>query len=418
MKDSEMDESCRDGRQTMSRRSFLGSSAAAASFTILSGKAVGGTQTSSNINLGVIGCGNRGNWIANLFKQNGGYHLHAGADYFQDRVDGFGKKFGVPSERRFTGLHGYKRLLETDVDAVAIMSPPYFHPRQALDAIQAGVHAYVAKPIAVDPAGCNTIRRAAKEAEGDLCLLVDFQTRANKYYIEALKRVHDGALGEIAFGEATYHAGDPFGRMYKWVKDGDIDAEDRLRAWGIYQTLSGDIITEQNIHTLDVMSWIMNEPPLSATGNGKQVNRPHGDCFDTFQALFEYPDDTGITFSSRQLQAWGSKPEGIRNRMFGTNGVLETKYGGRVRILGGKDSIYRGGDTGSIFKQGAVNNIETFRKNIENGKFENSTVQPSIRSTLVTFLARRAAYTGRTVPWDEISNSNERMEPDLHGLKK
>jgi len=407
----------KDG-SAMSRRSFLGTSAAAASFTMLNADALSGTNASSKINLGLIGCGNRGKWIANLFKQNGGYNLYAGADYFQDRVDEYGEKFDVTSERRFTGLHGYRRLLETDVDAVAIESPPYFHPRQALDAIEAGVHAYVAKPIAVDPPGCRTIGEAGEKAQGELCLLVDFQTRANEYFIEAIKRVHDGDLGEIAFGEAWYHAGDPFGRMYKWVEDGDVDAEDRLRAWGIYQSLSGDIITEQNVHTLDVMSWIMNEPPLRASGDGNQVNRPYGDCYDNFQALFEYPDDVSITFSSRQLQAWGTQPAGIRNRMFGTNGVLETRYGGDVRILADQDAFYKGGNTGDIFKQGAVNNIEAFRKNIENGNFENPTVEPSIRSTLVTFLARRAAYTGNTVTWQDIVSSNERMQPELEGLKK
>ena len=406
-----------EGNARMNRRSFLKSSAATASFAVVSADAVGGTKKNSTLQLGLIGCGNRGKWISDLFQKDGGYHLYAGADYFQDRVDEFGKKFDVPPKRRFTGLNGYKRLLETDVDAVAIMSPPYFHPQQALDAVQAGIHVYVAKPIAVDTPGCKTIRKAAQKAQGKQCLLVDFQTRANKYYIEALKRVHNGALGELAFGEALYHARDPFGRMYKWLQKDDVGAEEKLRAWGVFRSLSGDIITEQNIHTLDVMSWIMDTPPLCASAAGNQVHRPHGNCYDNFQATFEYPDEVGITFSSRQMKAWGSKPAGIRNRMFGTKGVLETRYGGDVQILGGEESFYKGGNTGSIFKQGAVNNIETFRKNIANGAFDNPTVEPSIRSTLITFLARKAAYSGEKAQWEEIAEDDKRMQPDLEGLK-
>lgn len=403
-------------RRGITRRGFLESGAAAASFTVLSAGLARGSQANSKLKLGMIGCGSRGNWIGNLFKQHGGYEMHAAADYFQDRVDGYGEKFGVPAERRFTGLNCYKKLLDSGVDCVAIESPPYFHPEQALASVEAGVHTYVAKPIAVDTPGCNTIGEAGEKAAGKLCLLVDFQTRANKYYIEALKRVHNGALGRITFAESWYHAGDPFGRMYKHLKGG-ASAEDKLRAWGVFQSYSGDIITEQNVHTLDVQSWIMGEPPVRCSGNGDQWMRPHGDCYDTFQAFFEYPNDVGVTFSSRQMPGHGTQPAGIRNRVFGTQGVLEAQYGGEVRILAGEKNFYKGGRTGSIFKEGAVNNIAAFHKNILEGNFENPTVEPSIQSTLHTFMARRAAYTGETVTWEEIANSKERMHPPLDGLK-
>jgi predicted dehydrogenase len=57
--------------------------------------------------------------------------------------------------------------------------------------------------------------------------------------------------------------------------------------------LSGDIITEQNIHTLDVMNWIMGVPPLWAVGTGGRKYRPAGTCYDTFSALFQYPGTWG-----------------------------------------------------------------------------------------------------------------------------
>ena len=91
---------------------------------------------------------------------------------------------------------------------VAIMSPPYFHPEQAAAAVEAGVHVYVAKPIAVDVPGCRSIEASAKLAgEKKLCFLVDFQTRSTAFYQEAIKRVHAGAIGELTFGEVFYHCG-------------------------------------------------------------------------------------------------------------------------------------------------------------------------------------------------------------------
>lgn len=404
-------------RDIGSRRKFIaGAGAAALSFTFVKPELVRGARANSKIDLALLGCGGRGIWIMDLFKQHGGYNIVAGADYFQDRVDQFGGKFGIDKARLYTGLLGYRRLLDAKVDAVAIESPPYFHPEQAAAAVDAGCHVYVAKPLAVDVPGCHSIAESGKKATTKkLCFLIDFQTRADPFYMEALKRVREGALGDFAFGEAIYHADCPFKRMYdSWRADPD-GAENRLRAWGLDRVLSGDIITEQNIHTLDVMSWIMDAEPLWAVGTGGRTVRPVGTCWDHFAGLFEYPNHVGITFSSRQIEGHGTQPEGIRNRMFGSKGVLETEYGGQVIIRG--ENFYRGGKSQGIYQEGAVANIATFYNDITGGNFKNPTVQPSVRSNLITILGRTAAYERRKVTWDEIVNSKEKLDANLKSLK-
>ena len=127
--------------------------------------------------------------------------------------------------------------------------------------------------------------------------------------------------------------------------------------------LSGDIITEQNIHTIDVASWIMDQPPLCAFGTGARKVRDFGNCCDTFCVVFQYPDNVGISFSSRQFEGHGTQPDGIRNRMFGTDGVLETQYGGKVFIRG--KNFWKGGSSPQIYQQGAVNNIAAFHAHIQ-----------------------------------------------------
>ncbi len=213
------------------------------------------------------------------------------ADYFQDKVDAIGNKLNVPASRRFTTLSGYKKLLEcTEVDAVVIQSPPYFHPEQAQAAVDAGKHVYLAKPIAVDVPGCQTIEASGKAATAKKrCFQVDFQTRANAHYVEAIRRVHEGAIGEYVFGEAITHTS----QLGTQAEPGTPGA--RLRNWVFDKALSGDIITEQQIHTLDVMSWVMNTTPLCATGTGGRKVRTHvGDCWDYFTVLFEYPNQVGV----------------------------------------------------------------------------------------------------------------------------
>jgi len=83
-------------REQITRRRFIaGAGATALSFTVIKPKLVRGTEANSKVDLGLIGCGGRGTWIAELFAQHGGYNVVAAADYFQDRVDGCGDKLGV-----------------------------------------------------------------------------------------------------------------------------------------------------------------------------------------------------------------------------------------------------------------------------------------------------------------------------------
>lgn len=405
------------------RRGFLAAAGGTAALAAIGGRLLAEEEkpkvapSGPKVKFGLIGCGGRGRLIAKLFAEHGGFEVVAGADYFQDRVDELGKQLNVPADRLYTGLDGYKRLLESDVEAVAIETPPYFHPQQAADAVAAGKHVYLAKPIAVDVPGCRSVGDSGKQATAKKrVFLVDFQTRADEFFIEAIRRVHAGAIGDIAFGEAVYHAECPFKPMYDSLAKGNPTAEDRLRAWGLDRALSGDIITEQNIHTLDVMNWIMdNQAPLWADGTGGRTQRPVGDCWDHFVCMFQYPKNVGITFSSRQMVGHGTKPDGIRNRMFGSKGVLEAQYAGAVLIRG--ENFYRGGENTKLYRSGIVVNIESFYKAITGGDFSNPTVGPSVQSNLVTILGRKAAYTGQRVTWDALVKDDERLTFDTKGMK-
>ena len=403
--------------RTVNRREFMAKAGAAAlSAAVLPAGVVRGFQANAKIRLGLVGCGGRGVWIAKLFQKHGGYEVTAVADYFKDRADAAGAALGVPESRRFTGLAGYKRLLDAGVDAVAVETPPFFHPEQAAAAVDAGAHVYVAKPVAVDVPGCHSIAKSgAKATTKKRAFLVDFQTRAHPSFITAVAKVREGALGDILFGEALYHAESPWEEYYGPLAADPGNAELRLQAWGLDRALSGDMITEQDIHALDVMNWIMGAPPLYALGCGGLKARPKvGTCWDHFVVYYQYADEVGIQFSGRQFKGHGTA-EGISNRMFGSKGVLETEYGGAVIIRG--EGYYNGGKTPEIYESGAVANIAAFHKAIVEGDYRNPTVEPSVQSNLITILGRKAAYENRIVTWAEIVGSGERLLPDLKGLK-
>jgi len=391
----------------VARRTFL-AGAAAATVTVLKPSRVRGSEANSKITLGLIGCGGRGAWLANLFQADGRYQIAACADYFQQRADAVGDRLGVESAHRYTGLSGYRQLLEENVDAVVIETPPYFHPEQAAAAVDAGKHVFVAKPIAVDVPGCLSIADSGKKAtDKGRVFLVDFQTRTNSFYREAVRRVRAGELGRLVSGEAHY----PWQGI---VHDVPLAGpSDRLRYW--YQTLalSGDVIVEQDIHALDVATWFLDADPVKAFGTGGRAIRRYGNIWDHFSVTYWFPNEAVLIFHS-QKGIPGVKDE-IRCRVFGSEGVAYSDYFGDVWIQGKKP--YEGGSTGSLYQDGAVANIAEFHRAISQHDHSNPTVAPSVRSNLTSVLGRTAAYRGETVTWDDLLKDGEKLEPDLSGLE-
>lgn len=396
----------------IARREFIAGAAAAAGMTIVKPSLVRGTQANSTVTYALLGCGGRGRWMLNLFEKHGGYKLVACADYYQDHADKVGDKYNIPAAKRFTTLSAYKKVLEEKFDALVVETPPYFHPEQCAAAVDAGKHVYVAKPIAVDVPGCLTIGESGRKAtEKKRVFLVDFQTRANEFYREAVKRVHNGAIGKLVTGWANY----PWGVGHF---PGPDTPEDRLRRWYCYRELSGDFIIEQNIHALDVASWILNANPIKAIGaGGSKGLRAYGNIYDWFNVNLWFPDDFVLSYTGNQCTPMGK--DEIACRVYGSKGTIDTDYYTHVRIDGMPEAVYKGGTWkhGEIYTTGTVVNVKEFHEQITRGNYENRTVPESVRSNLTCVLARTAAYENRPVTWEEIMTKKERLEPDLKGLK-
>ncbi|HPA16400.1 MAG TPA: Gfo/Idh/MocA family oxidoreductase [Verrucomicrobiae bacterium] len=396
-------------RQFLKTSSMAGGGAWLASFSVARAADAGGC---ARIRLGLIGCGERGVWLAKMFREHGGYEIAGVADYFKEKVDAAAAKFQLKPEQTFTGLKAYERLIGNGgLDAVAIISPPYFHPMHARAAVDAGLNVYIAKPLSVDVPGCKFVEETgALATKKGLVFLVDFQTRVNEFYIEAIKRVHDGALGEMVFGQASHHCG-PCG-----LKAEPGTPEARLKNWLFYRALSGDTLVEQKIHMIDVMNWAMNNvPPLRCTGVGSGKVRKHGDCWDYYTLVYEYPDKVGVTFSSRQFEA-SMVPEHIV-RMYGSKGALMTEYGGIVMVRGAGNAFYRGGRTDALYQEGAQGNIRKFHELVRAKDASNGSVKYGVQSNLIAIMGRMAAYSGRTISWDDVLKSEEKYDGDLAGLK-
>jgi myo-inositol 2-dehydrogenase / D-chiro-inositol 1-dehydrogenase len=395
----------------LNRRSFLSTTASATAFTILSPALVRGADANSRVTVGLVGQGGRGGWIANHLATHPGFQITAVADYFAPVADAAGERLKVPKERRFSGLSGYRRLLESKVDAVFLETPPYFFPSHAKAAVDAGCHVYMAKPVAVDVPGCLEILAAGRKAtRTGKVFLVDFQTRTDEFHIEAIRLTREGMLGKIGLITPFYHDDcfpDP-------PREKTIEPLLHRLAWCNDNALGGAYILNCDIHALDVALWIADELPECAVGFScrNRANAVH-DSHDCYAISYRFP--SGIVMSHQSEHVPNAKST-IGCRAYGQKAHLEANYAGKVFIRGTEDG-YAGGEDAVLYETGMKKNVDTFHKSIVGGIHTNPTLEPSVNSTLATLLGREAALQGHKITWPELLKDTRRLEPDLTGLK-
>jgi len=394
----------------MDRRTFVKSSAAWSGLALVKPQSIFGAPAGSRIKLGVIGCGGRGRWIAGLFARHGGYEIHAVADYFQEVADACGDALQVEEARRFSGLSGYKGVIASGVDAVALETPPYCFPEHARAAVAAKLHVFMAKPVAVDVPGALEILAVGKEATArKRCFLVDFQIPTDPSNQEAVKRAHDGAIGRIVMISTCYLSG-RFGDPPMGAR---ADSRFRDLVWVNDVALGGGYHVNACIHAVDAGLWVAGKRPVSALGNSA-IGRPdpHGDSGDLFSLTFEFADGTIMNHIGSHLNA----PFHVRCVAYGQAGNLEIGYVGKAFVRGGS-APYEGGEVADLYAAGAIRNIAAFHDCVIEGDHGNPTVEPSVSSTLATILGREAARRGGRLTMDELIREGKRLDADLTGLR-
>jgi predicted dehydrogenase len=369
-------------------------------------------QLTRKVKLGFIGAGGRGTWIAGLFKKHGGYDIWGVADYFQDAADRFGDALGVDKARRFPGLSGYKRLYESGVEAVVVIDVPYFYAQQAKDALAAGLHVYMAKPVAVDVPGCLAIEALGNQAtEKQRCFLVDYQLPLEPANIEVANRVREGALGRLAHIAS-------FGFSGAWADPPKAKTiEDRLRGeiWLSDVALGGDNIVSYDIHIIDGVVWVMGKRPVSACGRSRTCRpNPNGDRTDCAGVVYEFDDGVLWTHIVHAMDD-NADVTTLSASLFGLSATAHIQYGGKVYVRGGPKHYV--GNCGSIYDDGAARNVAEFYRSIAEGHFENPTVRRAVDGTLTAILGREASARRRYLTMDELIKENKRLEVDLSGLK-
>jgi myo-inositol 2-dehydrogenase/D-chiro-inositol 1-dehydrogenase len=397
-----------------SRRDFLKASTAAVSATVAGSLAVSRTAHAAGdetIKFGLIGAGGRASGAAtDAMNADPGAKLVAMTDIFKDKAQGSRERLktakpdqvAVDDDHCFDGFDGYRKVIESDVDVVLIACTSRFHPIYLKAVVDAGKHVFVEKPHAIDPPGIQTVIAACEEArKKDLSVVSGLCWRYHTGVQETMKRLLDGAIGEIVTIQETYMRS-----PYRLVErqEGQSEIEYQLRNWYHFNWLSGDDIAQSLIHSMDKGAWLMHdEPPVKAYGLGgrsSSVGPVFGDVFDHHSIVYEYANGVRMYGIGRaQTNCYNE----VSDHYFGTEGRCNLlKY----RIEGKVNWEYKGEPCRmSELEQVALFKSIRSGKRINNGKY-------MVGSTMLALLGQMACYTGKEYTWEEAMNSKHRWLPE------
>jgi predicted dehydrogenase len=407
---------------TITRRRFLGgtllATAAVSTPAVLRGFAAeeanpAPVEFKRKVKLGLIGCGTRGKWIGHLFARHGGYQLHAVADYFPDVAEQAGAELGVDAARRFATLSGCQRVFESGVDAVALEVPPYFFSGMAQAAVAAGLHVYMAKPVAVDVPGALQIGAAARAAtDQQRVFFVDYQMPTDPVNLEILRRVRDPQSG---FGKIVRVAtSGSFGHFPDPPKTANLESRLQKLIWVNDIALGCDYLGNYDIHAIDAALWALGERPVAALGASRvcRVN-PHGDSHDICLLTYEYA--SGVVHDHQGNALKNFLPNDLACRLHGPTGNALLNYWNTASFRSGDDSY--SGEVQNLYEAGVVRNIAAFYRKVTGGDFANDNVPRAVDGALTCVLGRIAGERRQRVTLEQVLRENTRLEVDLTGLK-
>ncbi len=399
-----------------SRREFLKHSSLAAVAGLSLNHAIY-AGVDDTVKVGLVGCGGRGKGAAKqACSTAGNVKLIAVADVFEDKAKSAAneikaslgsekqERVGVDADHTFSGFDAYEKLLQSGVDLVILATPPGFRPIHFAAAVKAGKHVFMEKPVAVDAPGVRQVLEASKLAkEKNLKVGVGLQRHHQASYLETIKRLQDGMIGDFVAFRAYWNGGGVWEPPLK-REDAKSEMEYQLRNWYYYNWLCGDHIVEQHIHNLDVCNWVLGKTPLRANGmGGRQVrtDKRYGEIYDHHFVEFEYDGGTRVFSQCRHIpNCWNSVTEWVQ----GSKGSCDIS-GARITT---KDENWRfrsaNPDPYQVEHDDLFNAI---RKNEPYNEADNGAY-----SSLTSIMGRMATYSGQIIEWNDALNSELSLMPE------
>ena len=397
------------------RRSFVTNSAAAglsaAAFTLIKPELVRGAGK-EKLKAGLIGCGGRGTQAAiDTLTANPNVELTAMGDVFEDHLEGslrrlkedpknaaIASRVKVDPEHRFSSFDAFKKIMASDVDIVMLCTPPGYRPEHFEADVNAKKNIFCEKPIATDAVGVRRFMAAAKKSEElKLSVVSGAQRHADRPYIETVKKIKDGAVGDIVALYSNYLSGPVMHADARDPKWGDMEWQHRT--WYSFLWICGDQMVEQHFHNIDFMNWVMGAHPVKVVASGGAAWRPreelYGNIYDHMSSDFVYANGVRLSSSCRQY------PKGCYNKV--DDLIVGTK--------GHSNGIDMGTKGINPYEQ---EHLDLVKSILGEGPYMNQAMSVA-ESTLTCIMARESAYSGIEITWDMAMASQQDLQPKAFG---
>ena len=410
-------------------------------------KKVSSAKGGDRIKVGLIGCGGRATGAArNMLCADQNVEFVAFADLFGDKIAPSvaaiaaeaKKRFPNEADKiinpakvaRFSGWNCVDQILAMkEIDVIIEATPPVFRTPHFKKIVAAGKHAFLEKPACIDITQAREMLALADEAnKKGLCVVCGTQRRYHQGYQEAIKRVHDGQIGELLAAQCYWNSPgyvghQPHDEMEKKGLFKGLDPDDmeyQIRNWFSFIWTSGDHIVEQHVHNLDVIMWALgdNRLPLDVRGwGGRSTDLPtptYGDRFSHFVADFDMGE--GLRIASYCHQDSGCSMD-VSERVVGTKGIMHTGYfSGGVWITDLKGNIIY--QSPKNIPQCLEMEHKFLLDHIRAGKQVN-TLKALVNSTMLAIAGRMSAYSGKKFKFEwMLRKSKENLVPEKMGFYK
>lgn len=306
----------------INRRHFLKGATASLALSALGADAMDILSQSKTLRVGLIGSGWYGK--SDLFRliQVAPVEVVALCDVDKNMLNGAAKIVAQRQKSKKTPkLYGdYRKMLaENQFDIVVIGSPDHWHALQTIDAVKAGAHVYVQKPISVDVMEGEAMVAAARKY--NKVVQVGTQRKSTPHLIDAKKNIVDaGLLGKISHVDMCcyFHMrnnGNPplepvpdFLDYEMWTGPAPLrpyDGLPHLRWWRTFMEYGNGIMGDMCVHMLDTVRWMLDlgwPKRITSTGGIFVQKDGKSNIADTQSAIFEY-DELNCVWQHR---SWGT----------------------------------------------------------------------------------------------------------------
>ncbi|MBK5294341.1 MAG: Gfo/Idh/MocA family oxidoreductase [Acidobacteriia bacterium] len=298
----------------LQRRTFLLGSAAAGGLA--------SAQSADRIPTAVIGTGNRGSYLLSGVLEQPNAKVAAVCDNKPDRLD---KAATAAAKDNPATYADWRKIIDRkDIDAVFIATPPHLHSEMAIAALRAGKHVYCEKPVGVTAAQVRDLVKAARASK--TVFVSGQQMRSYKQMGESVRRIREGAIGDVIWVKAQRHA------------TADLAHDGSSGDWYFDVSKSGGYLIEQSVHNLDACNWVIGSRPSRACGfGGTQMykNDPPGrTIFDCASLTYEYVNGVKLSFTQNVFHP-RTLPFGNQYvYVYGTKGAVDLLTAAMLHPLG------------------------------------------------------------------------------------